>query len=79
MASCHQKNADSAPSTRSAHTCSNSRNDRLPHVRLGSQHPRARNRPLSFPSSEADLAIRRYSAFAMSCRGQSISESASTK
>ena len=41
MARCHPRNADSAPSTRSAPTCSNSRNDRQPHARLSSRRQTA--------------------------------------
>ena len=44
MARCHPRSADSAPSTRSAPTCSNSRNDRQPHAKLSNPRPGARYR-----------------------------------
>ena len=65
MARCHPRNAGSAPSTPSAPTCSNSRNDQQPHVRLSSPRPRARHRPLNFvftPRSTPELLVREYVA-----------------
>jgi hypothetical protein len=44
MECCNPRSADSAPSTRSAPTCSNSRNDRQPHAKLSSPRPGARCR-----------------------------------
>jgi hypothetical protein len=61
------RGAPTAPSTRSAPTCSNSRNDRPPHVRLGSPRLRARDRPLSSVAQGADLGCWRYPAAVPSC------------